>query len=191
MQHLARKAGFTVKASPDVRGVVLLEKILDAPAAGAPCGEAAASTLAALATPLFAHHGSVAYDNSHAVVLKQATVTKVNWANPHILVLFDAKDSKGVMRHWAVEGGGPSAVNASGWTKDAVQPGDTTHIIMSSIGIELSTDGGKTWSPALKSTTMFGPIAWASGSSGVAYAAGFDGSVWKTTDSGKTWTPAT
>ena len=32
----------------------------------------------------------------------------------------------------------------------AVQPGDTTRIIMSSVGIELSTDGGKTWSPALE-----------------------------------------
>ncbi len=73
----------------------------------------------------------------------------------------------------------------------AVQPGDTTRIIMSSVGIQLSTDGGKTWSPALKSTVMFGPIAWAPGSSGVAYAAGFDGSLWHTTDNGKTWTPAT
>jgi photosystem II stability/assembly factor-like uncharacterized protein len=73
----------------------------------------------------------------------------------------------------------------------AVQPGDTSHIIMSSVGIELSTDGGRTWSPALKSSVMFGPIAWAAGSSGVAYAAGFDGSVWHSTDAGKTWTPAT
>ncbi len=73
----------------------------------------------------------------------------------------------------------------------AVEPGDTKRVIMSSVGIELSTDGGKTWSPALKSSVMFGPIAWASGASGVAYAAGFDGSLWRTTDSGKTWTPAT
>ena len=73
----------------------------------------------------------------------------------------------------------------------AVAPGDGKRVIMSSVGIELSTDGGKTWSPALKSTVMFGPIAWAAGSSGVAYAAGFDGSFWRTTDDGKTWTPAT
>ena len=67
----------------------------------------------------------------------------------------------------------------------------TKRVIMSSIGIQLSTDGGKTWSHALPSTVMFGPIAWASGSSGVAYAAGFDGSLWHSTDAGKTWTPAT
>ncbi len=37
--------------------------------------------------PAFAHHGSVAYDNNKLTVLKNATVTRVNWANPHILVL--------------------------------------------------------------------------------------------------------
>jgi photosystem II stability/assembly factor-like uncharacterized protein len=73
----------------------------------------------------------------------------------------------------------------------AVAPGDTKRVIMSSVGIQLSTDGGKSWSPALKSTVMFGPIAWAAGSPGLAYAAGFDGSFWRTTDDGKTWTPAT
>lgn len=80
--------------------------------------------LLAACSPLFAHHGSVAYDNSKVVTLKQVTVTKVNWANPHILVLFDAKDDQGNVVHWVVEGGGPSAVSGSGWTKDAIQPGD-------------------------------------------------------------------
>ena len=69
----------------------------------------------------------------------------------------------------------------------AVEPADPTRILMSSIGIELSTDGGKSWQPALKSAVMFGPIAWVGGSSSAAYAGGFDGSVWHTTDGGKTW----
>jgi Family of unknown function (DUF6152) len=86
--------------------------------------------LLAACGPMFAHHGSVAYDNSKVVVLKQATVTKVNWANPHILVLFDVKDDKGTVRHWTVEGGGPSAVSGSGWTKDAVQPGDVITVYL-------------------------------------------------------------
>ena len=41
----------------------------------------------------------------------------------------------------------------------AVQPTDSTNVLMTSFGVEISTDGGKTWHPALKSTTMFGPIA--------------------------------
>lgn len=84
----------------------------------------------AVSSPVFAHHGSVAYDNTKVVVLKQVTVTKINWANPHILLLFDAKDDKGGVVHWVAEAGGPSAVVGSGWTKDAVQVGDTVDVYL-------------------------------------------------------------
>ena len=84
--------------------------------------------IAALVTAcglLLAHHGNVAYDTSKAVVLKGATVTKFVWANPHAFVMFDAKDAKGEMRHWAGEAGSPSALGPLGWSSAAVQPGDT------------------------------------------------------------------
>jgi RimJ/RimL family protein N-acetyltransferase len=41
MLHLARKAGFTVRRSPDVRGVMLLEKVVDEAPPGTPCHAAA------------------------------------------------------------------------------------------------------------------------------------------------------
>jgi acetyltransferase len=41
MLHLARKAGFTVRRSPDVRGVMLLEKVVDEALPGTPCHAAA------------------------------------------------------------------------------------------------------------------------------------------------------
>lgn len=69
----------------------------------------------------------------------------------------------------------------------AVQPTDAARILMTSYGVEESTDGGQTWHPALKSDVMFGPVAWAAKSSTTAYAVGFDGSVWHTSDGGKTW----
>jgi RimJ/RimL family protein N-acetyltransferase len=37
MLHLAGKAGFTIRRSPDVRGVMLLEKVIGAEPGGAPC----------------------------------------------------------------------------------------------------------------------------------------------------------
>jgi hypothetical protein len=40
MLHLARKAGFTVARSPDVRGLMLLEKALEPQSNGGSCGEA-------------------------------------------------------------------------------------------------------------------------------------------------------
>jgi hypothetical protein len=78
----------------------------------------------AVALPSFAHHGSVAYDNAKVVTLKDGVVTKVNWANPHVLVLFDVKDDQGNVQHWVVEAGSPSAVGGGGWTNTTIQPGD-------------------------------------------------------------------
>jgi hypothetical protein len=72
---------------------------------------------------LFAHHGATSYANN-IVVLKEATVTKLVWANPHTIVLFDVKDDKGNVSHWAGEAGSPSAVSLLGWTKNSLQPGD-------------------------------------------------------------------
>jgi photosystem II stability/assembly factor-like uncharacterized protein len=91
--------------------------------------------------------------------------------------------------------------NATKWTKTkykdsrgsvmvmeyAVQPTDSKHVLMSAFGVEGSTDGGKSWHPVLKSSVMFGPVAWASSSPNTAYAVGFDSSVWRTDDGGKTW----
>ena len=86
--------------------------------------------LLAVSSPLSAHHGSAAYENSKEVVLKNATVTKVNWGNPHTLVLFDVKDDKGNVVHWVAEGGAASAVSTTGWTKNAVQPGDVVTVYL-------------------------------------------------------------
>ena len=70
----------------------------------------------------------------------------------------------------------------------AVDPADPTHVVMTSYGIVDSTDSGKSWHVALRSKVMFGPIAFASGTSGVVYAVGFNGSLWKSSDHGTSWT---
>jgi hypothetical protein len=86
--------------------------------------------------PLFAHHGSAAYKADKVVVLKQATVTKFVWANPHTMVLFDVKDHEGNVSHWAGEAGSPSAVRLLGWNRNSLQPGDviTVHLFLSKFG---------------------------------------------------------
>jgi photosystem II stability/assembly factor-like uncharacterized protein len=70
----------------------------------------------------------------------------------------------------------------------AVQPGDLQHLLMTSYGVLSSTDGGKTWTPSLKSKVMFGPVAFAPSSPSVAYAVGWDHSLWRTSNAGSTWT---
>jgi hypothetical protein len=44
--------------------------------------------------PMFAHHGSAAYASS-VVMMKDVTVTRFTWNNPHCIVMFDVKDDKG------------------------------------------------------------------------------------------------
>jgi len=86
--------------------------------------------------PLFAHHGSTAYETTKALVFKQATVTRVLWANPHVIILFDAKDEKGNIEHWNAEAGTPSTLKLSGWSQNSVQAGDviTVYIYQSKTG---------------------------------------------------------
>jgi hypothetical protein len=69
-------------------------------------------------------------------MLKDATVTKYIWANPHSIVMFDVKDDKGEIAHWAGEAGSPSALSLIGWTKNSLQPGDvvTVYIFQSKAG---------------------------------------------------------
>jgi hypothetical protein len=90
----------------------------------------------AVCFPMSAHHGNAAYDESKTVVLKDAMVTKFAWANPHCIIMFDVKDEKGNLAHWAAELGSPSALSLIGWTKASVQPGDaiTVHIHQSKTG---------------------------------------------------------
>ena len=80
-----------------------------------------------LCVPLFAHHGAAAYLDK-IVVLKDATVTKFVWSNPHSILLLDVKDDKGEVTHWAAELGSPSAVTLLGWNRNSIQAGDVVTV---------------------------------------------------------------
>ena len=85
------------------------------------------AAMLAVSPPAFAHHGNSAYDGT-TTVLKDATVTKLLWANPHTIVLFDVKDEKGEVVHWTAELGSPSALTNVGWSKASLQPGEVVTI---------------------------------------------------------------
>jgi hypothetical protein len=82
-----------------------------------------------MCAPVFAHHGAAAYLDK-IVVLKDATVTKFVWSNPHSILLVDVKDDKGDMAHWVAELGSPSAVTLLGWNRNSVQPGDVVTVYL-------------------------------------------------------------
>ena len=85
--------------------------------------------LLAVCLPMFAHHGNAAYE-ANLTQVKEATVTKVVWANPHTLILFDAPNAQGEIVHWNAEMGSPSALANVGWSRQSLNPGDQVTIFI-------------------------------------------------------------
>ena len=78
---------------------------------------------------LLAHHGSAVFSKDE-IVVKDAKVTRVVWANPHVLVTFDAKDDKGNVLHWATEASSPPGLVQVGWSRNALQAGDVVTVYL-------------------------------------------------------------
>jgi hypothetical protein len=79
--------------------------------------------LAALSVPLFAHHGTAAFQNETKVTVK-GTVTEWLWSNPHCLLQFDVKGDDGKVVHWVGETQNPVSMTNVGWSKAAIKAGD-------------------------------------------------------------------
>jgi len=74
---------------------------------------------------LFAHHWTAAeFDNKKPITFT-GTVKKVQWMNPHIYTLVEAKDTDGKPVVYRVEGSAPNALFRQGWRMDSLKVGDT------------------------------------------------------------------
>ena len=74
-----------------------------------------------------AHHSFAAqYDREKPITLK-GSITRLEWANPHIYFYIDVGD-KGVTTNWAIEGGAPSTLYRAGWRKDSAKVGEVVTI---------------------------------------------------------------
>ena len=91
--------------------------------------------LAAIAGPLFAHHGDAAY-SSTPLILKGCVVTEFAWMNPHSLIKFDYKNEKGEVQHWTLEIGSPPSMVLLGWSRNTLHYGDviTAYVYQSKTG---------------------------------------------------------
>jgi photosystem II stability/assembly factor-like uncharacterized protein len=69
----------------------------------------------------------------------------------------------------------------------AVQPTNARRVLMTSYGVLMSSDAGTSWHVVLRSKVMFGPVAWAPSAPAVAYAVGWDRSVWRSDNGGRSW----
>jgi len=73
--------------------------------------------------PVSAHHGTAEYDNTKTISL-QGTVTKLQYLNPHALILFTLKDDKGQTTEWTAELQSPNLLSRRGWSRSTLKPGD-------------------------------------------------------------------
>ena len=85
------------------------------------------TALAALGAAPSAHHSAVSYEND-SIVLKDATLTGVIWANPHTILTFDVPDANGNATTWNAESGSPSSLRRVGWNRNSVKTGDSATI---------------------------------------------------------------
>jgi hypothetical protein len=74
------------------------------------------------ALPLSAHH-SWPVDMSRLVTVK-GTVTEFNWANPHPMMTLEVRTADGAIEKWVIGGPAINRMEANGWTKTTVKPGD-------------------------------------------------------------------
>jgi hypothetical protein len=86
--------------------------------------------------PLSAHH---AWPVSYAqLVTVNGTVTQFSWGNPHPMISLDVRTPEGQIEKWSVGGPATNRMEANGWTRTTVKPGD----VITGIGYQYS-DGQK------------------------------------------------
>ena len=99
------------------------------------------------ASPLLAHH-SWPVDTSRAVTVS-GTVTSYEWGNPHVMMGLEVKADSGKVEKWNVGGPSTTRMEANGWDKNTLKPGD----VITATGYQF-TDGQKVL--RLEKVTMSG-----------------------------------
>ena len=93
-------------------------------------------TLVSAVMPLSAHH-SWPISNDRLVTVK-GTVTEFKWANPHPMMTLEVQANDGRTEKWLIGGPAINRMEANGWTKTTVKPGD----VITGIGYQYA-DGEK------------------------------------------------
>ena len=86
--------------------------------------------------PLSAHHSwPVSYDR---LVTVKGTLVQFTWANPHPMMTLEVQTNDGRTEKWQVGGPAINRMEANGWTKTTLKPGD----VITGVGYQFA-DGQK------------------------------------------------
>ena len=83
-----------------------------------------AAVLHMTATPSFPHHSFAAEFDLKLPVTLTGTVTKLEWASPHVWFYIDVKDNAGTLTNWGLEMAAPNSLLRAGWTRNSMKAGD-------------------------------------------------------------------
>jgi hypothetical protein len=73
---------------------------------------------------VLAHHGRAGYDTAANGKIVKGVVAEYRWLNPHVFILWDAKDDRGETVRWTGEFSSPSTMLSEGMSKATFKPGD-------------------------------------------------------------------
>jgi flagellar biosynthesis/type III secretory pathway M-ring protein FliF/YscJ len=74
-----------------------------------------------------AHHSRAHYGDQEMTTT--GTVVEYKWRNPHVFVVWEAKDQNGKATQWVGEMASVTSMIADGMTKDSLKPGDQITVV--------------------------------------------------------------
>ena len=78
--------------------------------------------LVSVVVPLSAHHSwPVSYER---LVTVKGTVVEFVWQNPHPMMTIEVQNNEGKAEKWLIGGPAINRMEANGWTRTTVKPGD-------------------------------------------------------------------